>query len=272
MLLAIDIGNTNITFGLFRGEKLQRTWSLSTDIHRTAAEYEIQIDSLFQRAGHSPVEVDAVVIGNVVPPLQAPYEEVVQNLFGLQPYRVSASHGDTGLKILVDNPAEVGADRIANAVACSDRYGGPAIVVDLGTATTFDVISADGAYMGGAIAPGVQIASEALFERAAKLPRVELVPPPSPIGRNTVHAMQSGTVYGYVGLVRGSSTSSRRSSARKPTRAPGHRHRRPRARHRPLQRRGGHPGPAPDPGRPRLLYVRNHPGYGAPRACRCTEG
>jgi len=203
MLLAIDVGNTNITFGLFRGQKLQRTWSLSTDIHRTAAEYEIQIDSLFQRAGHSPVEVDAVVIGNVVPPLQAPYEEVVRNLFGLSPYRVSAVNGDTGLKILVDNPAEVGADRIANAVACSCHYGGPAIVVDMGTATTFDVISADGAYMGGAIAPGLQIASEALFERAAKLPRVELVPPPSPIGRNTVHAMQSGTVFGYVGLVRG---------------------------------------------------------------------
>src|SRR5690606_42043942 len=157
MLLAIDIGNTNITFGLFRGEKLQRTWSLSTDIHRTAAEYEIQIDSLFQRAGHSPVEVDAVVIGNVVPPLQAPYEEVVQNLFGLQPYRVSASHGDTGLKILVDNPAEVGADRIANAVACSDRYGGPASVGDLGTAPTLHDIPSVRASMDGAHAPGALI-------------------------------------------------------------------------------------------------------------------
>ncbi|MFS8524451.1 MAG: type III pantothenate kinase [Limnochordales bacterium] len=266
MLLAIDIGNTNITFGLFRGEKLQRTWSLSTDIHRTAAEYEIQIDSLFQRAGHSPVEVDAVVMGNVVPPLQAPYEEVVQNLFGLQPYRVSASHGDTGLKILVDNPAEVGADRIANAVACSDRYGGPAIVVDLGTATTFDVISADGAYMGGAIAPGVQIASEALFERAAKLPRVELVPPPSPIGRNTVHAMQSGTVYGYVGLVRGL-IHQLKEELRKETDAE------PRV----IATGGLAPAIARysgvvdilDPHLTleglRLLYVRNHPGYGAPR-------
>lgn len=202
MLLAIDIGNTNITFGLFRAERLQRTWTLSTDIHRTSAEYEIQIDSLFQRAGHSPVEVDAVVMGNVVPPLQAPYEQVVQNLFGLSPYTISAAC-DIGLQLLVDNPAEVGADRIANAVACSHHYGGPAIVVDMGTATTFDVITADGAYMGGAIAPGVQIASEALFERAAKLPRVELIPPPSSIGRNTVHAMQSGTVFGYVGLVRG---------------------------------------------------------------------
>ncbi len=203
MLLAIDIGNTNITFGLFRGERLQRTWRLSTDIHRTSAEYEIQIDSLFQRAGHSPVEVDAVVMGNVVPPLQAPYEQVVQNLFGQTPYTVSAASGDTGLKILVDNPLEVGADRIANAVACNHHYGGPAIVVDMGTATTFDVISDDGAYMGGAIAPGVHIASEALFERAAKLPRVELSAPPSPIGRNTIQAMQSGTVFGYVGLVRG---------------------------------------------------------------------
>lgn len=203
MLLAIDIGNTNITFGLFRADRLQRTWSLSTDIHRTSAEYEIQIDSLFQRAGHSPVEVDAVVMGNVVPPLQAPYEQVVHNLFGLSPYRISASNGDTGLTFLVDNPLEVGADRIANAVACTHRYGGPAIVVDMGTATTFDVISEDGGYMGGAIAPGIQIASEALFERAAKLPRVELTLPPSPIGRNTVHAMQSGVVFGYVGLVRG---------------------------------------------------------------------
>lgn len=203
MLLAIDIGNTNITFGLFRGDKLLRTWRLSTDIHRTAAEYEIQIDSLFQRAGHSPVEVTAVVMGNVVPPLQAPYEQVVRHLFGCTPYRVSAACGDIGLDIRVDNPHEVGADRIANAVACSRHYGGPAIVVDMGTATTFDVISADGGYMGGAIAPGVQIASEALFERAAKLPRVELEPPPSPIGRNTIQAMQSGIVFGYVGLVRG---------------------------------------------------------------------
>lgn len=202
MLLAIDIGNTNITFGLFRGERLLRTWRLSTDIHRTAAEYEIQIDSLFQRAGHSPVEVDAVVVGSVVPPLQTAYEQVVQHLFGVAPYRVSAA-GDTGLTFLVDNPVEVGADRIANAVACNHHYGGPAIVVDMGTATTFDVISSTGGYMGGAIAPGVQIAAEALFERAAKLPRVELAPPPSPIGRNTIHAMQSGTVFGYVGLVRG---------------------------------------------------------------------
>lgn len=203
MLLAIDIGNTNITFGLFRAERLQRTWTLSTDIHRTSAEYEIQIDSLFQRAGHSPVEVHAVVMGNVVPPLQAPYEQVVQNLFGLSPYTVSATGCDIGLQLLVDNPTEVGADRIANAVACNHQYGGPAIVVDMGTATTFDVITAEGAYLGGAIAPGVQIASEALFERAAKLPRVELTPPPSSIGRNTIHAMQSGTVFGYVGLVRG---------------------------------------------------------------------
>src|SRR5690606_21471313 len=111
--------------------------------------------------------------------------------------------GVTGLKLQVDNPLEVGADRIANAVACYHRYGGPAIVVDMGTATTFDVVSADGEYLGGAIAPGVQIAAEALFERAAKLPRVELAPPPSAIGRNTIHAMQSGTVYGYAGLVRG---------------------------------------------------------------------
>lgn len=203
MLLAIDLGNTNATFGLYRAETLLKTWSVSTDIHRTSDEYEIQIDNLFQRAGHSPVEVTAVVMGNVVPPLQAAYERVVQNLFGVMPYRVSALNGDTGLTFDVVNPAEVGADRVANAVACNHHYGGPAVVVDMGTATTFDVLSADGAYMGGAIAPGIQIAAEALFERAAKLPRVELSPPAAAIGRNTVHAMQSGTLYGYVGLVRG---------------------------------------------------------------------
>lgn len=203
MLLAIDLGNTNITFGLYRADTLLKTWSLSTDLHRTPDEYEIQIDNLFQRTGHSPVEVTAVVMGNVVPPLQAAYERVVHNLFGVAPYRVSAVNGDTGLTFSLPNPAEVGADRVANAIACNYHYGGPAIVVDMGTATTFDVISAEGAYMGGAIAPGIQISSEALFERAAKLPRVELGAPPAVIGRNTVHAMQSGTLYGYVGLVRG---------------------------------------------------------------------
>ncbi|HLT57694.1 MAG TPA: type III pantothenate kinase [Limnochordales bacterium] len=203
MLLAIDIGNTNISFGLFRGEQLLRTWSLSTDLRRTADEYEIQIDNWFQRAGHTPLEVDAVVIGNVVPPLQPHFERVVRHLFSTAPWSVSGRIGVTGVRIQVDNPAEVGADRLANAVACHQRYGGPAIVVDMGTATTFDVISADGEYLGGAIAPGVQIAAEALFVRAAKLPRVDLSPPPTAIGRNTVHAMQAGTVYGYAGLVRG---------------------------------------------------------------------
>lgn len=263
MLLAIDIGNTNICLGLFRGDRLLRTWRLSTDIHRTAAEYEIQIDSLFQRAGHSPVEVDAVVMANVVPPLQGPYEQVVQHLFGVAPYRVSAAI-DTGLKFLVDNPLEVGADRIANAVACNFRYGGPAIVVDMGTATTFDVISSDGGYMGGAIAPGVQIASEALFERAAKLPRVELTPPPSPIGRNTIHAMQSGTVFGYVGLVRGLIQSIQEELTRLGE-----------GKARVIATGGLAPAIAELSGVVdvvdlnltleglRLLYVRNHPGYGS---------
>ncbi|HEY8496376.1 MAG TPA: type III pantothenate kinase [Limnochordales bacterium] len=203
MLLAIDIGNTNISFGLYRGDHLLRTWNLSTDLRRTSDEYEIQIDNWFQRAGHSPLEVTAVVIGNVVPPLQACFERVVRHLFAVTPWWVSGRSGVKGLKLQVDNPAEVGADRIANAVACYHRYGGPAIVVDMGTATTFDVISANGEYLGGAIAPGVQIAAEALFVRTAKLPRVDLAPPPSAIGRNTIHAMQAGTVYGYAGLVRG---------------------------------------------------------------------
>lgn len=203
MLLAIDIGNTNVSFGLYRGEHLLRTWSLSTDLRRTSDEYEIQIDNWFQRAGHSPLEVDAVVVGNVVPPLQARFERVVRHLFSVAPWHVSGRSGHTGLRLQVDNPLEVGADRIANAIACYRHYGGPAIVVDMGTATTFDVISAQGEYLGGAIAPGVQIAAEALFERAAKLPRVDLAPPPAAIGRNTIHAMQAGTVYGYAGLVQG---------------------------------------------------------------------
>lgn len=202
MLFAADIGNTNITFGIFDGEKLKATWRIATGVHRMPDEYAILILSLLERQGLKGSQITAAVICSVVPPLVGGFEELFQRYLKITPIVVGAGV-KTGVRISMDNPREVGADRIVNAVAAHHLYGGPVIVIDFGTATTFDVVSAEGDYVGGSIAPGIAIATEALFTRTAVLPRVELIHPKRAIGRNTVAAMQSGIVYGYVGLIEG---------------------------------------------------------------------
>lgn len=202
VLLCLDIGNTHVVIGGYRGTELAYHWRVQTDHDRTADEYAVLLLSLLDVAGLAPDEVSDVALCSVVPPLTATFVEIAKTYLGRTPLVVSADV-DTGVKVRVDNPHEVGADRIANTAAVAHRYGGPACVVDFGTATTFDIVSREGDFLGGAIAPGLGIAADALVRRTAKLPRVALEPPPSPIGRNTVHAMQSGIIWGYVGLVEG---------------------------------------------------------------------
>lgn len=202
MLLAIDIGNTNITFGLYEGDTLGPRWRIRTIHDKMPDEYGILLDHLFRHRGYLPEQVTGVAIASVVPPLTPVFEQACRDYVGQEPLVVDASV-QTGVPIRYDNPREVGADRVVDAAAVRALYGVPACVVDFGTATTFDAVSAAGDYLGGAIAPGVGISAQALFERTAKLPRVELTRPPSAIGRNTVHSMQSGLLFGYVGLVEG---------------------------------------------------------------------
>jgi len=200
MLLAIDVGNTNVTVGVFEGEKLKASWRLEADVNRLADEYGVLMVNLLGHGGISSEQIDAAAIASVVPDLDSIFEAVCRRYFSVRPLMVSAGVR-TGLRILYDSPREVGADRVADAVAAIKLYSPPLILVDLGTATVFDAISKDGDYLGGAIAPGLVIAAEALFQRAARLYRVELARPTSAIGRNTVAAVQSGVIYGYVGLV-----------------------------------------------------------------------
>jgi type III pantothenate kinase len=202
MLLAIDVGNTNITLGMFAGEKVKASWRLAPDVNKLADEYGVLMVNLLAHEGLGREQIDAAVIGSVVPELEVVFEAVCRRYFGVRPLVVSAGVR-TGLRILYDSPRDVGADRVADAVAAISLYTPPLIVVDLGTATVFDAISKDGDYLGGAIAPGLAIAAEALFQRAARLYRVELARPASAIGRNTTAAVQSGVVFGYVGLVEG---------------------------------------------------------------------
>ena len=202
MLFAIDAGNTNIVLGLAEKGRWLETWRISTDIKRTVDEYFTIISALLAAASYRPAVVSGVIITNVVPPIQGTLEQVVHKLFKCTPLVVGEG-ARTGIKIRTDNPREVGADRIVNSVAAYHLYGGPAIVVDFGTATTFDVVSAQGEYLGGAIAPGIGISAEALFLRASKLSRVELERPKRAIGKNTVESMQSGLIFGYAGLVEG---------------------------------------------------------------------
>lgn len=202
MLFCIDLGNTNITLGLYDGETLRGHWRVRTDHHKMPDEYGILMISLLRHAGFPPEEVGGICMCSVVPPLTGVLDEACRAYLGHAPLIVDASV-NTGVKICYDNPREVGADRVVDAVAVYRLYGAPACVVDFGTATTFDAISRAGEYLGGAIAPGIGIAAEALFSRTAKLPRIDLVRPPGPIGRNTVHSMQSGLLFGYVGLVEG---------------------------------------------------------------------
>lgn len=202
MLMTVDIGNTNISFGLFRGRDLAYSWRLSTDHDRMPDEYGLQMTGLLAHRGISPEEISGICLASVVPPLTGIYAEACREYLNLDPLIVDAGV-KTGVKILYENPRAVGADRIVDAAAVNEMFGGPACVVDFGTGTTFDAISREGDYLGGAIAPGIGIAAEALYSRAAKLTRVDIQRPPSVIGKNTPHAMQSGLLYGYVGLVEG---------------------------------------------------------------------
>jgi type III pantothenate kinase len=202
MLLCIDIGNTNITFGLYEGETLGPSWRIRTIHEKMPDEYGILMDQLFGQKGYRPEQVTGAVIASVVPPLTPTFEQACREYIGQAPLVVDAGVR-TGVRIRYDNPREVGADRVVDAAAVRALYTVPACIVDFGTATTFDAVSAEGDYLGGAIAPGIGIAAQALFERTAKLPRVELTRPPSVIGRNTPHSIQSGLLFGYVGLVEG---------------------------------------------------------------------
>jgi type III pantothenate kinase len=202
MLLTVDVGNTNVTLGVFEGEALRATWRLATDIERLADEYGGLILSLFQHGNLSPEDVTEAAMTCVVPELEPVFQTVCRRYFDVSPLVVGVGT-KTGLRILYDTPRDVGADRVVDAVAAIRIYGPPLIVVDIGTATVFDAINTDGDYLGGAIAPGPGIAFEALIQRAAKLYRVEFTRPAAAIGRNTVSALQSGMIFGYVGLVEG---------------------------------------------------------------------
>jgi type III pantothenate kinase len=213
MLLAIDVGNTNIVLGVFEADRLVESWRLATLRERTADEIGIWVAQLFQHRAIDLELVHGIVMGSVVPPLTGTLMTMAQRYFAMTPLNVDHTV-DTGMTLLYSHPAEIGADRIVNAVAAYRLYGGagadaggaaalPLIVVDFGTATTFDAVSGTGDYLGGVICPGVNISAEALFQRAARLPRVDVRKPCNVIGKTTVQAMESGLYYGYVGLVEG---------------------------------------------------------------------
>jgi type III pantothenate kinase len=202
MLLAVDIGNTNVTLGAFEGDRLDATWRIATVHDRMPDEYGILITQLLEHRGLSPADIGGVAMASVVPNLTRTFKQVSEGYLGHDPLIVDAGV-KTGVRILLDNPREVGADRVVDCAAVQAKYGGPACVVDFGTATTFDAISREGDYLGGAIAPGIGIAAEALFSRASKLYRVEIAAPERAIGTNTVAALQSGIFFGYVALVEG---------------------------------------------------------------------
>ncbi|RXH57925.1 type III pantothenate kinase [Granulicella sibirica] len=208
MLLAIDAGNTNTVLGLYRlstddvpGEMLKH-WRITTPLRQTSDEIGVTLRSLFLDAGHDLSVVDGIAISSVVPPIDSTLRRACEIFFKVKPLFIEPGV-KTGIPVLTDNPAEVGADRIVNCVAAFDKYGGPTIVVDMGTATTFDVVSKRGEFLGGAIAPGLGISAEALFQRAARLPRIDVKKPSKVIGTGTVDNIQIGLYYGYIGLVDG---------------------------------------------------------------------
>ena len=202
MILVFDVGNTNMVVGVFDQEELLTHWRIRTDVQRTADEYGIILDGLFRYHDLNTKNIKAVIISSVVPSLNMELEWTSQRYFGCKPMVVGPGI-KTGLSIKYDNPREVGADRVVNAVAAYHKYGAPLIIVDFGTATTFCVVNQAGEYLGGAIAPGIRISTDALVSRASKLPRVELSVPKSMIGKNTVMSMQVGIIYGFVGQVEG---------------------------------------------------------------------
>jgi type III pantothenate kinase len=200
MLLAFDVGNTNIVLGVFKDDKLIRNWRMETMGSRSADEYGMIINQLFEHDGLDPADVDDVIISTVVPSVLYTMQHVALKYFRRRALVVGPGI-KTGLTIKYDNPSQVGADRIVNAVAALARYGGPLVIVDLGTATTFCAVTENWEYLGGTIAPGIKISSEALFEKTAKLPRVELEEPGRTICRTTSESMQSGLVYGHMGMI-----------------------------------------------------------------------
>ncbi|MEK5182835.1 type III pantothenate kinase [Paenibacillus odorifer] len=202
MMLAVDIGNTNIVLGVYRKRELLHHFRLSTARQSTVDEYGVMIHNLFHMSGISVKEVEGVIISSVVPPLVKTIEDMCIKYIGKDPLIVGPGI-KTGLNLRYENPREIGADRIVNAVAAIEQYKCPLVVVDFGTATTFDCIDAGANYLGGAIVPGLGISTEALYQRASKLPRIELEKPKKVIGRNTVHAMQAGIIFGYAGQVEG---------------------------------------------------------------------
>ena len=202
MLLAVDIGNTNITIGLFDGDQLKATWRISSDSSRTSDEYGLLVTQMIISSGLNPMDIKNICMCSVVPPLTPTFHDLCTKYFETLPLLVGGGT-KTGIKITYDSPRDVGADRIIDAAAAITIYGGPIIVVDLGTATVFDAITAEGEYLGGAIAPGMGVSGDALFRSTSQLRRVELIPPSTSIGRNTQHSIQSGLVLGYSELIKG---------------------------------------------------------------------
>ena len=200
MLLVIDIGNSNIVMGTYVGKNLMKHWRISTDSQKTGDEYGMLINDLFRYQGVKISDVRDIIISTVVPPLVVPFVKMCERYFKVKPLVVGPGI-KTGIKLNYENPRAIGADRIVNAVGAFEQYGGPLIVIDIGTATTFDVVSDTGDFLGGVIAPGIVASSESLFTSTAKLPRIELIPPKSVIGHNTIACMQSGIIYGYVGQI-----------------------------------------------------------------------
>jgi type III pantothenate kinase len=202
MLLVIDAGNTNIVFAVHDGDEWRGTWRLATSSQRTSDEYGVWLEALIVRAGIKVVQIDGAVIGTVVPAALYHLRRLCRDWFDVEPI-VARAALDWGFEIKTDNPEEVGADRLLNALAAQKHYGGPLVVIDFGTATTFDVVDKDGAYLGGVIAPGINLSIEALHQHAARLPRIGIGRPQSVIGRSTIPAMRSGIYWGYIGLIEG---------------------------------------------------------------------
>lgn len=202
MLLTIDVGNTNLTLGLYTGKEIGPHWRLATDHQRMPDEYGLQFLGLLEHAGLTPKELTGICLASVVPPLTQRVVQACRQYLGQEPLQVDTGI-KTGIRIRYEDPRAVGADRVADAVAVFNLYGGPACVIDFGTATTFNAVTKNGDYLGGAITAGINLAAEALFQHTAKLPKIDLQRPPSVIGRNSVHAMQSGLLFGYVSMVEG---------------------------------------------------------------------
>lgn len=200
MILVCDVGNTNIVLGVYEDKEILRAWRISTDRNKTSDEYGVSIKQLFEYENLDIDNIESIIISSVVPTIMHALENMSRRYFKKEPIIIGPGI-KTGINIKYDNPKEVGADRIVNAVAAYEKFGGPIIIVDFGTATTFCAISENGDYLGGVIAPGIIISSEALFQKASKLPRVELIKPDKVLNKNTINSMQAGIIYGYVGMV-----------------------------------------------------------------------